>query len=156
MTKIDTGDPEFDHAVREIIAAIRTVALTEGRRIARNNARRRVIKATSRIRTLLDEKAPAIAKPRGEVKRTDPARKEKQLIRAGWKRTDQLAGHYAAAGVPVRRQRVVYIDREETHLWIPGWAAAIGPDSPTKLRAAKKSRTIQREVMATKRLSETK
>lgn len=138
--------------LKKLARSLRTVKGTEGRAIARRHARQRVLKELRRVRALLDEKAPAIVSRAG-VQRLTPRGREDRLIRAGWKRVDELAGDYAAAGVPIRR--VQHGNRaDQAGLWAPGWAAAIGPANPSKLRAAKKDPMLRRSVVAAKMLQE--
>jgi hypothetical protein len=116
---------------------------TADRPIARRNARKLVLSALRIIRAKLDREFPAIVVTRATRRSSDPRARERRLLHAGWRRADELAGEYAAAGVPVRAVPV----QNGNALWIPGWAAAIGPN-PTKLRAAKRSVTLQRAALA--------
>jgi hypothetical protein len=156
---LGTGDSTFDEALRTLAAGLRGLDGTADRRLARLNARRRVLKSLKRLRTLLDEQAPAIAKPRGEVKRADLIIRHRRLLRKSWVRVDELAGNYAAAGVPVRslpvnREMASGTIRHDMGIFVPRWAVAIGWNNPTKLRAAKKDRVMQRAVVAAKMLAE--
>lgn len=126
--------------------ALKRLALTTGdlRPIARRNARRHVLGELRRIRKLVDEAAPAIVSRKG-VKRLTGEGQVARLIRASWKRTDEVAGDYAAAGVTVKK---IVKGKYAGSLWIPGWAAAIGPDRPGELRKAAKSFSYRRAILA--------
>lgn len=174
MRILGTGDKTFDEALRTLAGGIRGLAGTTDRRLARRNARQRVLKALRKIRTALDEQAPAIIE-RGEVKRVDGPTRLKRLERAGWK-TTASPGLYAAAGVPVKRvawkitEIVVgqrhyvngkgWVQDDKKHvsmheyLLVPAWAKAIGSENPTKLRAAKKDQVMRKAIVATELLQE--
>jgi len=101
------------------------------------------------------------------IKRRKPVRLKsfegrcERLTRVGWQRVDELAGNFAAAGVPVRRvsalsgaaRRLVASGTwdsavPEVAFFVPAWAVAIGHDKPSALRAAKGNLSAQREALA--------
>lgn len=157
--KLTTNDSGFDAELRKLAADIRGLEGTEDRIIARRNARQRVLRELRKLRMLLDTKAPAIVK-RGEVKRLKTFEgRAARLKRTGWV---GVSPHdvpaFAAAGVRVRRIRIHArsgdLHATQEQLFLPAWAVAIGSDSPTKLRQAKKDRKLQRSVVAEAKLKE--
>lgn len=155
-----TGIDAFDEYLRQLSAGIRSLGGTDGRARARGTARKRVLKALRNVRRVMDERAPAIIERSGGERLT-PRGRMQRLVRAGWVRVDELAADFAAAGVPVKRCPVVYRGSvygesrlDETALWVPAWAVAIGVKNTTKLRQAKKSVMLQKAVLAEKALRE--
>lgn len=177
MLTMKTNDAQYDDALKQLARALRKTAGTEGRPIARRNARQAALRGLRHVRALLDEKAPAIvvrSEPR--VRKTGEKRVE-ALEKAGWVRQGSIAAaRFAAAGVPVKhvkwkttaivagerkyiprkgwvQDQHTRVDRHETIL-VPRWALAIGPDNPTKLRAAKKDPLLRKSVVADQMLRE--
>jgi hypothetical protein len=152
---LHTSNPVLDKAVARLAKALRSCQGTADRPRARKSARARSLSALRLVRAALDREFPSIV-VRGTVTRLKTVRgREERLAAAGWRRTDELAGAYAAAGVPVKRIRWKDLSgRSEESLWVPDWAAAIGPDKPTQLRAAKKSRKLRNVVRTVAALAE--
>jgi hypothetical protein len=126
---------------------------TAERPIARRNARKRVLGELRRVRAELDREFPAIV-VRATVKRLKTVEgRIKRLERKGWDEVDEpSAAEFAAAGVPLQRHvltegRHRYRDLGIRY-YVPGWAVAIGSKNPSKLRAAKRSVTLQRAAVA--------
>lgn len=126
-----------------------------------DHARRaRALAALRALRAAVDTFPVPIVRKKGVRLKTFEGRVER-LRRAGWRSTDS-AQEYAAAGVPVRR--VAALDRRalrrkaagkngddvetRTEFFVPAWAAAIGHDKPSALRAAKGNLAAQREALA--------
>lgn len=162
----------LDKRLRTLKASLRKLYLAgPDRPIARRNARRRVLSALRLMRATVDECFPAI------VERTEPrARKTgdkrvKELEKAGWvEEQASVATRFAAAGVPVKhvkwkttatvlgerkyvpgkgwvQDQHERVDHHDVFL-VPEWAAAIGHDKPTALRAAKKSITLRKAALS--------
>lgn len=172
----DVENSSINEALRRLRNELAKCDGTEGRTQARRNARRRTLTAMRSLRAALDREYPAIVE-RKEVVRRDPQARMKAVRRAGWIETGvNEAGRYGAAGVAIKRvawkiqkenpqepvyvkgrgwvkqKPIVYVQRHE-HLFVPPWAAAIGPDNPTRLRQAKRSNIVKRAVLAEKALS---
>ena len=157
--KLTTDDADFDAELRKLAAGVRGLEGTEDRPIARRNARQRVLRELRKLRTLLDTKAPAIIK-RGRAGRLKTFEgRAARLKRIGWIPTSpHVVAEFAAAGVRVRRIRIRVksgdLETTQEQLFLPAWAIAIGADSPTKLRQAKKDRKLRESVVAMAKLRE--
>lgn len=168
MTRIPHGGLDFEY--RNLRRVLMKLDGTEGRKLARRNARTRVLASLRKIRTALDTSYPAIVNRSEPRARRSPAERIRELEKAGWVRhgTSSL-GAYAAAGVPIKHIKckvetrsaspATYVARKgwvsghttntvthEVHL-IPRWALVIGPDKPTELRAAKKSVKLRKAAL---------
>lgn len=168
-----TNIADIDDALRALRNACVSLTSTADRPIARRNARKKVLGTLRKIRAVVDEQFPAIVNRSAPRLRRTPKEREKALERAGWVRTS-MAGHFAAAGVPVKRvawkevvvstspatyvKRKGWVSGATSHtvkhesLFIPRWAKVIGPHKPTELRAVKKSRTLQKATLVTEAL----
>lgn len=169
MTRIPHGGLDFEY--RNLRRALIKLDGTEGRKLARRNARTRVLTSLRKLRAAVDTSYPAIVERSAPRERKSPEQRIKALEKAGWVRrpeASQLVA-YAAAGVPIKRLRwkvvtesaspATYVKRKGwvtgktkntvTHevRMIPAWAAAIGPDKPTELRAAKKSMKLRKVAL---------
>ena len=172
----DLTNDALNTALRRVRNELLKCDGTADRPQARKNARRRTLSAMRLLRAALDREYPAIVE-RKEVVRRDPQARMRALRKAGWIETGaDTAGRYASAGVVVKRvawkirtenpqpakyvpgrghvaqPSIWYVNTRE-HLFVPGWAAAIGPDNPTRLRQAKRSNIVKRAVLAAKALS---
>ncbi len=123
-------------------------------RIARRNARARVLAALRAVRSHLDKEFPAIIVRRSQVKgRTARQRANtatRKLRKAGWVADWDLdeprdIAMFAAAGVPIKR---VGFPGGGYHMLVPGWAVAIGAVNQAQLRAAKKSKQLRDAALA--------
>lgn len=163
MTKLP--DTDLDKALRRLRSRLRKLPATEGRPLARRNARRAVLSAMSLMRAAVDRLYPRLVVGAGKPKTRLTVRgRQERLKRRGLRYvTDSDAGHYAMAGVPVTRLKYKVVRNAGTaletvdtviDLYVPGWAVAIGLYKPSQLRAAKRSRTLQRAALATAALSE--
>lgn len=155
-----TGNPTFDHYLRELSAGIRSLGGTDDRARARRTARQRVLKALRNVRRVMDEQAPAIIeRAGGERLKTFKAR-EARLLKRGYVAVGGDAFvDFAAAGVPTKKlvHKVPQTDGSvwtQSGLYAPAWAVAIGRHLPTKLRQAKKSVQLQKAILAEKALRE--
>jgi hypothetical protein len=155
-----TGVWAFDEYLRQLSAGIRSLDGTDGRARARGTARKRVLKALRSIRRVMDERAPAIIERKGGERLKTFKAREARLRKHGYTHVSQdYFVDFAAVGVPVKKivhrtkqpNGTVY---EQTGLFAPKWAVAIGRDNPTKLRQAKKSVMLQKAVLAEKALRE--
>jgi len=140
-----TNDAQYDEALKQLARALRKTAGTEGRPRARRNARQLALKELRHVRALLDEKAPAIVNRAGVQRLKTFEGKEARLKKAGYAPSNGGLAAFAAAGVPIRR--IVHRGRVPQY-YVPRWALAIGPDNPTKLRAAKKDPLLRKSVVA--------
>ncbi len=114
---------------------------TDGR-IARRNARARVLAALRAVRSHLDKEFPVIT-TQCTVRR-NPNAMNRQL-KKGWKiAMADSPGLFAAAGVPVKR----VVHGGGYRLMVPGWAVAIGAVNQAQLRAAKKSKQLRDAALA--------
>lgn len=148
-----TGDSDFDVELRKLVSRIRKLDGTAERPVARRNARQHVLYALRRVRAMLDEKYPAIVSRAGTQRLKTPEGRRMRLVRRGFVPVSTIdAAAYAAAGVRLMKGPAAGGDMRT--LFVPRWAFAIGPDSPSKLRAAKKDRALQRSVVAEKILQE--
>lgn len=108
----------------------------------------------------MDELSPAIIeRSGGERLKTFKAR-EARLLKRGYVRVGETAFvDFAAARVPVKQLKHHTLNPgtgwyEQTGLYAPAWAVAIGVSNPTKLRQAKKSVMLQKAILAEKALRE--
>jgi len=149
-----TNVPAYDIALYALVMALRGLDGTEGRPIARRNARRRVLGALRKVRAVVDEKAPAIIM-RGKVTRLKTTKGRIARLEArGWiSIAAAMAGALAAHGVSVRR---VVDEQGHGHLFVPTWAHEIGAVDGAKLREALKSVKLRRAVLAEKALRESR
>jgi hypothetical protein len=166
----------LDKSLKTLRHTLRKLYLTANDRpIARRNARRRVLAALRKMREVVDESFPAIVERSAPRVRKSPEQRVKALQAAGWVRVSSIADGYAVTGVPAKviKWREVqelstpptYVKRKGwvngatkttiTHVvrLIPAWAAAIGPDKPSELRAAKKSITLRKAALVAEALS---
>lgn len=148
---------------------------TSDRPIARRNARRRVLTALRKMREVVDESFPAIVERAAPKAKKTGEKRVEALEKAGWVRQGSIAAaRFAGAGVPVKHVKwkttaIVagerkYIPRKgwvqdqhtrgDNHeaILVPAWAAAIGPDKPSELRAAKKSVTLRKAALVAEAL----
>lgn len=168
------GWPEFDDALRLLRNAFLKLSGTTDRPIARRNARTNVLRALRRARTVLDTNYPAIINRSAPRTRRTPQERLRALEKAGWVQVQSGFVGYAAAGVPCRRiswketqtstSPATYVKRKgwvsgktertiaHNTFLVPSWAHVIGPDKPTELRAAKKSRLIQKATLVAEAL----
>lgn len=135
---------KLDQAVRDLQRTLKTLPNTEDRPIARRNARARVLGALRKVRGAVDTAYPAIVKRGGYTRLTAQGRLLR-LLRAGWRMVSDVSAiaRYGAAGTPLRQH-----PRSGNIMLVPAWATAIGSGDLAKLRAAKKSRTIQKAILA--------
>lgn len=138
----------WDDDLKALGRALRTLEGTEGRPIARRNARKRVLAALSTVRRHLDTKFPALRSGRKGVRRLTLDGRLARLKRKGYQQVTSQSElvAFAAAGI-----RPVVISRIDAP-WFPGWAVAIGPDLAA-LAKAKRSARVRREILAVKALS---
>lgn len=151
MTIKATGDRKLDERLRVLRAALRGLDGTDGRQVARRNARQRVLRALRAVRTELDSRWPAIVTRAGVRRLKTYEGKLARLTRKGWEAEPDARriASYAAAGVPVRRvQGLNRSGKVDTATLVPGWAVAIGPDDTARLRAAKRSNMEKRVARA--------
>lgn len=152
MTIKATGDAKLDERLRNLRATLRKLGGTDARPVARRNARKGVLSALRALRADVDERWPAIIERKNVQRLKTYAGRLARLTRKGWETCDvRDAALFATAGVPVRK--VHGYNRGDptvstTTLVVPGWAAAIGPDHPTQLRAAKRSTMEKRAALA--------
>ncbi len=155
--KAKTGDPKLDQALGKLARALRGLDGTEGRPIARRNARRRVLTAARALRGQVDERWPAIVQRAG-VQRLTPETRRRRLLAAGWvERPSPDVAAFATAGVPIRcvKETVTTtnamgqpVKRQTARYYVPSWADAIGTGNPARLRAAKRSTNEQKIARA--------
>jgi hypothetical protein len=167
----------FDKSLTTLRRTLRKLYLTASDRpIARRNARRRVLTALRKMREVVDESFPAIVERAAPRARKTGKARIAALEKAGWvQETPHGATVFAAAGVPIKHVKwktpaVVFEERKYVQRkgWvqkqraravrhevflIPAWAAAIGPDKPSELRAAKKSITLRKAALVAEALS---
>lgn len=157
-----------EKALRRLRQALRTLGGTEGRPVARRNARGRVLTALRLVRAALDKEAPALRKAptRNRTIRRDPKgyvdQKIARLRKADWREVSQSdAIAFAAAKAPMTRvagkiQARVSPSAKRlgatAYQWVdlcfvPVWALAVGPD-PKAIRGAKRSITERRHALA--------
>lgn len=128
---------------RDLKRALATLKPEQGR-LARRNARRRVVAALARLRDQLDRDYPAERRAIKGRKRLTPMQRQQRLVNRGWVRVyNDLITVVAELKIPCKG--------DGGQFWVPAWVAAIG-NNPTKLRAAKHSRTLQQAAMAIKLL----
>jgi hypothetical protein len=156
-----TGVWAFDEYLRQLSASIRSLDGTDGRTLARGNARKRVLRVLRSIRRVMDERAPAIIERKGGERLKTFKAREARLLKRGYV---PVTGNgsimaFATAGVPMKR--IIHRTHnpgagwyDQIGVYVPAWAKEIGPDSPTKLRQAKKSVMLQKAVLAEKALRE--
>lgn len=173
MTRIPHGGLDFEY--RNLRRALIKLDATEGRRLARRNARTRVLTSLRKLRAAVDTSYPAIVERSAPRERKSPEQRIKALEKAGWIRHSTTSlGAYAAAGVPIKHIKwnvvsesqspATYVKRKgwvsgttkntvmhEVHL-IPRWAKVIGFDKPTELRAAKKSVKLRKAALVVEAL----
>ncbi len=147
----------IEQKLRKLAQALKSCDGTEGRAIARRNARARVLLALRAVRAHVDNTYPSIVDRTG-AKRLTLEGRVARLKRCGWEEIGRvsgnrfdLAGQYALHGVPVKTIRVVNPQQgtqpiKWTRYFIPMWAVAIGLRDPAKLRAAAKDRTYRRAL----------
>lgn len=164
---------DIDSTIRVFHRLVAKLPATADRPIARRNARKRVLASLWKLRALVDEAYPAIVNRSEPRTRRSPQERAKALERAGWVRTS-AAGHYAAAGVPIKRVAWTEVHESQSPpsyvarkgwvrgttrsvvkheaLFIPKWASVIGHDKPTELRAAKKSMKLRKAALVVEAL----
>lgn len=133
---------------------------TEGRPIARRNARARVLASLRAVRAHLDDTYPSIVDRTG-TKRLTLEGRVARLKRQGWVEIAsgvpvREAGDYALHGVPVKTVCVSNPQQgaqpiKWTRYFIPRWADEIGTNTSqdiAKLRAAVKSKTYRKAIVA--------
>jgi hypothetical protein len=156
---------QIDRAFRQLRRALATLDDTDGRMIARRNARKRTLAALRQIRVAVDTLYPAIVSRKGTGRLTVKGRVVR-LERAGWAEVDEMViAGYAAAGITVKRVAEVITRNAGTPLevtevrerfFLPEWALAIGSATPARLRAAKASPALRRAALAEAMLRGTK
>lgn len=168
MIRIPHGGLDFEY--RNLRRVLIKLDGTEGRKLARRNARTRVLTSLRKLRAAVDTSYPAIVERSAPRERKSPKQRIEMLEKAGWIRHSTTSlGAYAAAGVPIKhfKWKVVtesaspptYVKGKgwvtgttkntvthEVHM-IPRWAKVIGPDKPTELRAAKKSMKVRKAAL---------
>ena len=156
-----TGFVWFDDHVRALRRHVIDAVGTNTHR-SRRNARQRVFNQLRALRAQFEEAWPALPreKPISRTVLKTARGKLERLRREGWK--DWLGesdiAKFAAAGVRVRRvvvkgdeDRANRFDR--VYYFVPAWAAAIGPNKPSELRAAKKSVTLRKAALVAEALT---
>lgn len=147
----------IEKRLRQLRTQIGKLAPTEGRPIARRNARTRVLAALRAVRKQIDEEYPAII-VRGEVRRLKTwqgrvARLEAKGYVCVY--SDTAIREYAIAGVPIRSVTVTESPYGDTiRHFVPRWAKAIGSTRPLELRAVKKSVALQHAALAAQALTQ--
>ncbi len=147
----------LDQKVKRIAKAVKGLASTADRPIARRNARARVLSALRAVRNHIDAEFPALVAREG-VKRLTPQGRIARLKRQGWVQLDdvlggsRIAGQFALYGVPIKTVKVSNPQQDgttivQTFWFIPAWADVIGVH-PTQLRAAVRSRTVRNAALA--------
>lgn len=158
---LSTGSERFDIQLRAVRKLVVDTADTNTYR-ARRNARQRMFAQLRVLRLQFEDAFPALPrdKPISRTVLKTARGKIERIRRAGWK--DWLGeadiAKFAAAGVRIRRVKIKGSeDRahrfDRVYYFIPAWAAAIGPNKPSELRAAKKSRTLQKAALVAEALS---
>ncbi len=138
--------------VHELERALKTLDGTEGRPIARRNARKRVLAELRKIRAAVDKEYPAIVSRKG-VKRLTVEGRIARLKQAGWVGVVHArAVEYAIEGVPIRTVQGSLFARGVGG-FVPTWAYAIGLAERAELRQAVKSRKHRLAALAAHALS---
>ncbi len=142
----------IEQKLRKLAQALKSCDGTEGRAIARRNARARVLSALRAVRAHVDTVYPSIVDRTGAKRLTLEGRLAR-LKRQRWVEVNasMTAGAYALQGVPMKTVRVLNPQhRGQPLAWkryfIPVWALDIGLDDPAKLRAAVKNRTYRKAL----------
>ncbi len=145
----------IEQKLRKLAQALKSCDGTEGRAIARRNARARVLLALRAVRAHVDNTYPSIVDRTG-AKRLTLEGRVARLKRQGWVEIDsgvpsREAGDYALHGVPVKTIRVSNPQQGAqpirwTRYFIPSWADDIGLGDTAKLRAAVKNRTYRKAL----------
>jgi hypothetical protein len=169
MSIKSTGIEAIDEALRKLRNALRGLEGTEGRRLARRGARARALAAFRGLRSVIDEKYPAIIERGGGKRLQSFEARADRLKRAGWTEIDgDSAGDYATAGAPLRKVKgltrravkmqrgrqadAVYLSTERRiAFYVPAWAKQIVKDfgfNRSLIRAAKNSIVERRSTMA--------
>jgi hypothetical protein len=151
MTIRATGDKRLDARLRALRAALRGLDGTDGRQIARRNARQRVLGALRGLRAEVDDRWPAIVTRAGVRRLKTFEGKLGRLTGKGWEiETDERnLADYAIAGVPVRKiDGTNRSGRKQSAILVPGWAHDIGPKDVVRLKAAKRSNYEKRVARA--------
>ena len=152
---------KLDAAIHMLRWQIARLAGTEDRPQARKNGRTRALAALRRVRTALDEAYPGITVVRERPRLKTAKGRLDRLKRAGWREIyiDQAGSmaRYAAAGVRVKHIEIKHGQDGKSpvtrsYYFIPAWAMAIGPDHPTALREAKKSKKLRDAARAAEAL----
>lgn len=142
-------------AIRDVERAARTLAPEQGR-IARRNARRRILSALARVRRALDTEAPAIraAPSKRRANRTIHERM-RDLERDGWQELGPndatVLARCAVAGIKPRVFDVpVSKGVTRPRSFLPAWAVQIAQKivDPSKLLEARRSATVRAGLLA--------
>lgn len=138
-------------ALGRLTDACRRLGETEGRPIARRNARKAVLAQLRQLRAKLDEAFPAVP----TRKRKLPRKRKLAMEKRGWRRAGaETAARYAAYGVRVKRTKEEHpLFGTETAYWIPQWASTIGLNFPSQLHAAVRNIKARKALLATIALS---
>lgn len=126
--------------IKQLEREIGRLPATADRKIARRNARQRVLGTLRKIRTAVDMEWPAIVERAGRKRLTPEGRKLRAKRNGLTMVSVERAGHFAAAGVRLRTIN--------GHLWIPQWAEDIRLTQPSKLAAAVKDRRLRAALLA--------
>ncbi len=177
MTIKGTGDEKLDERLRALRAALRGLDGTDGRQIARRNARKRALGALRALRAEIDARWPAIITRAGVRRLKTFEGRLRRLTDKGWEVVQDPAtlARFAEAGVPLRRVEGLaardvrqgakngprararanaaglippQAPRTRAATLVPGWAIDIGPDDPVRLKAAKRSNMEKRVARA--------
>jgi hypothetical protein len=145
-----TGIDKFDDNLRGLRRALVGLSGTEDRPVARRNARVRVLKELRKVRSTLDTLFPSIVvhKKRARKAPVDVIlmrMQRKGLVNVG---SHSLVARYAAAGVKVHKVG--------DWLLLPNWAVAIPPGDTARIKAALKSSTVRKAVLAIAALTRSK
>lgn len=148
---------DLSDAIREIERAARTLAPEQGR-IARRNARGRVLRALKAARGAMDRAFPAI-RPEGRKRRAprSPSEQIRHLKKTGWEEMlpneVAIVARCSAAGV---KAKVINLPTDSSGkvtkaiTLLPEWAAEIARRyaDDKKLVEAKKSKKVRDGLMA--------
>lgn len=127
--------------IRQLEREVARLPATDGRKIARRNARKRVLGQLRRIRAAVDQQWPAIVEPARRNTLTTHRGKLKRAERRGLVRvTEGRAGEFALLGVRVTQYAGC--------MWVPQWAVKIQDYRPEKLAAAVKMPKLRNAILA--------
>ena len=139
----------FDKQQSKLKRAIGTLAGTSGRRIARRNARKRVLGALRALRVIVDSHYPAIVNRTGAKPRLTHEARVKKMTKAGWHivgDTSEVFIACARAGIKVKPLPGTL------SVFIPRWAYFVWKDnretSDQALFAANKNRMLREAAIA--------